>query len=107
MLEPFKNGAQWGDMLAMKEPVMRALVLAVDGMSMPGGEKAELVAAVYNEWLDHFDPEVDFSLPFWLKWAEHGIEETVDAAIVLALRYGVPALVELAVDWAHGTRAAT
>ena len=94
LLEPFKDGFQVHDIIALKDPVMTAIMCITGVMELEGSGKKDLAIAAYNRVVDNFDPEVDFDFPWWASWAENWAEEAVDKILVTAVRDLGPALVE-------------
>ena len=101
VMDPLKDGFQFTDLFAMKDPVMAAIMCATGAMDLPESSedsavltKQSMAVMAYTRLIDNFDPDIDFTFPWWASWAEGWAEEAVDKVITSALRDLGPLVVE-------------
>ncbi len=104
------DGFQLADVLVMHQPALELLTASASVLRLPNhpddlpeGADPEttptkwLVATrAYGRLLDGWDPEVDYTFPWWLKPVEHTAEEATDALLIGTARTLVPLWLEVA-----------
>ncbi len=104
-LDPLKDGFQLADFLAMKQPIMEGICLGLnvlkianhpdqleDGDDSP--TKWGMANEAFGDLTDNFDPEVDFTFPWYAKPLEGFAEEMADKLIIKLIRDGSPLILE-------------